>query len=458
MGAGDEMRVWLCRRAGRAAVAALLLTLGASGGGFAQGVTGDADPALRSSYDATFSRMLREPSNLDVIFDFARLAAQVGDMEGAVGAYERMLIYNPNLPTVRFELGRLYFLLGSYAFADSYFRGALQGDVPPEVRAEIERYLAEIAKRQSVHRFTGSFGGGFKYQSNANAAPAQVRVFGIDTVLNPGFRASQDGSAYIAGDVVHIYDFQSQSGITLESAATMYAAQQFTVTAFSLALLEITPGVRVPLLDDPGAPTLSVRPYLIGDFVALDYAPFYDGLGAGLNFRSAITPQLQLNLDLEYRHRNFTNTATNPVLSIKDGDLKLVRLFGSYLLGTNDIVTLTTQYSDNSARVGLESYQEYLISTSYAHVFDDPWALTGRPWIAAVQGGVALRPYDQPDPVIDPGATRFDHDWNVGATLNVGLTDTVSGLMQVQHQWVRSSLPNFRYDNTTALIGLRMNF
>ena len=426
--------------------------------GNAQGVAGDADPALKSAYDAAFTRMLRQPANLDVVFDFARLAAQLGDMEGAIGAYERMLIYNPNLPTVRFELGRLYYLLGSYVFADSYFRGALEGDVPPGVRAEIERYRSEIAKRQSVSRFTGSFGGGVKYQSNANAAPAAVRVFGIDTVLNPGFGRREDGAAYIAGDVVHVYDFQSQSGVTLETAASMYAAQQITVKKFSLAALEITPGVRVPLLDDPGLPSLSVRPYAIGDFVALDYAAFYDALGAGLNFRSAVTPALQVNLDLEYRHRGFTNTQANPTLSIKDGDLTLVRLLGSYLLGPSDAVTLTTQYSDNSATVGSESFREYLFNAGYAHIFNDPWQLTGGNWIAAVQGGVALRPYGAPDPVIDPGATRYDHDWNVGATLNVGLSDTLTAVTQVQHQWVRSSLPNFRYDNTTALLGLRVNF
>src|SRR4029077_12266975 len=107
---------------------------------------------------------------------------------------------------------------------------------------------------------------------------------GIDTVLDPGFQRRRDGSAYVSGDLVHVYDFQNQSGITLESAATMYAAQQITVKKFSLAVLEITPGVRVPLLDDPSVPTLSVRPYVIGDFVALDYAAFYDALGAGLNF------------------------------------------------------------------------------------------------------------------------------------------------------------------------------
>jgi tetratricopeptide (TPR) repeat protein len=447
-----------CRRAWRGVAVALLIAMAPVGNLVAQGAARDGDSALKSAYDAAFTRMLREPANLDVIFDFARLAAQLGDMEGAIGAYERMLIYNPNLPTVRFELGRLYYLLGSYAFADNYFRGALESDVPPEVRAEIERFRAEIAKRQSVNRVFGSFGGGVKYQSNANAAPAAVRVFGINTVLDPGFQRRQDGSVYISGDLVHVYDFQSQSGVTLETAATMYAAQQITVKKFSLAVLEITPGVRVPLLDDPGAPTLSVRPYAIGDFVALDYAAFYDAIGAGINFRSALTPELQLNLDLEYRHRGFTNTQTNPALSIKDGDLKLVRLLGSYLLSPKDVVAVTTQYSQNSAAVGSESYQEYLLNGSYAHIFNDPWALTGTNWIAAVQGGVALRPYNQPDPIVDPGATRYDHDWTVGTSLNVGLTDTVSGLAQVQHQWVRSSLPNFRYDNTTALLGLRVNF
>ena len=56
------------------------------------------------------------------------LARRAGDLEGAVGALERMLIYNPDLPIIHYELARLYARLGSLEAAKALLplRFALQ--------------------------------------------------------------------------------------------------------------------------------------------------------------------------------------------------------------------------------------------------------------------------------------------------------------------------------------------
>ena len=73
-------------------------------------------------------------------FRFAEQAVARGDYEAAIGALERMLYYNSNLPRVKLELGVLYFKLGSYDLAQGYFEDAIKGgDVPPEVKAQVAR-------------------------------------------------------------------------------------------------------------------------------------------------------------------------------------------------------------------------------------------------------------------------------------------------------------------------------
>ena len=62
---------------------------------------------LQEEYDRAFRAMLADPGNLDKTFAFARLAIAKKDYEGAIGALERMLLINPNLPRVRLELGVL---------------------------------------------------------------------------------------------------------------------------------------------------------------------------------------------------------------------------------------------------------------------------------------------------------------------------------------------------------------
>ena len=72
-----------------------------------------------------FKHLLAKPNDLDAAFRFSEIETKLGDYEAAIGALERMLFYNPNLPRVKLELGLLYFKLHSYEMAKSYFNAAI---------------------------------------------------------------------------------------------------------------------------------------------------------------------------------------------------------------------------------------------------------------------------------------------------------------------------------------------
>jgi tetratricopeptide (TPR) repeat protein len=73
-----------------------------------------ASPELQRQYNAAFQKMLNDPGNLDVVMAYAQVATKTGDYEGAVGAYESLLLVDSNLPRVKLELGILYYRLKSY--------------------------------------------------------------------------------------------------------------------------------------------------------------------------------------------------------------------------------------------------------------------------------------------------------------------------------------------------------
>jgi tetratricopeptide (TPR) repeat protein len=119
---------------------------------------------LQQQFEQAFQHMLLDPANLDKSFKYAELGIQIGDYEAAISALERMLLYNPDLPRVRLELGVLYFRLGSYVIARSYLTRAVKGDnVPDDVRARVAVFLDDIDDRLSKHRFSGSVYGGLRY-------------------------------------------------------------------------------------------------------------------------------------------------------------------------------------------------------------------------------------------------------------------------------------------------------
>src|SRR5579862_3123626 len=147
----------LCRRASPRSLAKILvlvcLSLPATSSVVAQEVAG-SDAELRAAADLLFKRMLVKPDDLDTAFRYSQIETKLGDYEAAIGALERMLFYNSNLPRVKLELGVLYFRLGSYDLAKGYFEDAIRGgDVPPEVKAQVAVYLTEINRRLSPYEY-----------------------------------------------------------------------------------------------------------------------------------------------------------------------------------------------------------------------------------------------------------------------------------------------------------------
>ena len=110
-------------------------------------------PPGSATWSASTTRLSRrccsKPANLDVLFRFASLASQTGDLEGAISALERMLLINPDLPRVRLELGVLYYRLGSYEVARTYLEGALKSPTLPRRRAQPGRAVPGPDREQA---------------------------------------------------------------------------------------------------------------------------------------------------------------------------------------------------------------------------------------------------------------------------------------------------------------------
>ena len=79
---------------------------------------------VRAAYDAAFQQSMDKPSDPEVLAKFAELAVQVGDIEGAISALDRLLLINADQPDVKLELGVLYYRLGSIEAARTYLEGA----------------------------------------------------------------------------------------------------------------------------------------------------------------------------------------------------------------------------------------------------------------------------------------------------------------------------------------------
>ena len=207
---------------------------------------------LQRQYDEAVQEMLRQPANLDVLFKFASLASQTGDLEGAVSALERMLLINPELPRVRLELGVLYYRLGSYEVARTYLASALKSpNLPPEVRSRADQFMAEVVSKEKPSKFSGEFFLGFRYQSNANLGPTtgNVLLFGQVASLNQQAVGSPDWGVVSSAQIRHTYDLGRQDKSQIETTFSSYVNRQFQTAVANVTLLDLTTGPRFQIFN-----------------------------------------------------------------------------------------------------------------------------------------------------------------------------------------------------------------
>ena len=138
-------------------------------------------------------------SDNQVQFLLGMLDMQEQDFEGAVGRFRRILVTEPNTARVRLEMGRALFLGGRLDDAERQFMYARAGQVPGDVRANIDRFLIAIRQQKT---FTYGFSFAIAPDSNVNAGPATdtVTLYGLPFELSPEAKANSGVGLTVAAN------------------------------------------------------------------------------------------------------------------------------------------------------------------------------------------------------------------------------------------------------------------
>ena len=414
-----------------------------------------------ADYDAAFSAMLASPTDLNITFDYAETALSVGDYEGAIGALERMLIYNPDLPRIHVELARLYARLGSAEVAERYYNSALSYNPPYDIRNIIEGEIAALRAADNPSQFTGSFFGGLRYQSNANAGPSssRIRLGGGNATLSDQFLKDEDGSVILAGSLTHRYDLGWDPTVVMVTRANSYLSRQFDLNQIDTLVLGVTTGPELALndIDYIGWG----RPYLQGQLVTLQNQVYYGAYGAGLEFGGIYDERTSDSWTLNFGvlYKEFESSNAFPTLDDRDG----INLHGDgevhYTFDKATRLSLYGQAQYQGADEDFEAYVDAGVTARLVHGFENPLeAFDTGPWYASASAGLNIRRYDDPDPVIDPNKHRKDVDYTLSLGLAVPIADGLTAVLEGRQQWRQSSIRNFEFNDTSVLTGLSYRF
>ena len=387
--------------------------------------------------------MLKRPADLDLMFKFASVAAELGKNEAAISTLERMLLFNRNLPRVKLELGVLYFKLGSYDVARNYFNDAVSGsNVPDSVKQRVKPYLAEIDKRTERNHFAGSLTFGLRYQTNANVGPSSnhVLALGFDAVLNSTFLNQADWNAFASGYLADSYDLNPEKTQFWDTTLQLYYARQFDLTNLNLGFAEATTGPRFLLIPDQGS-GLSLRPFALANVVTLGDAPDFETIGGGIELDKAFFgDRLQTSLGYTNRYEIYEDTDARPTNDQFTGDMNTISFTGSYSLTPTLQLGLAGYFSTQDANADFNANDAYSIAGTISKRYAAPFALTQFPWETDLSVRGTWTNYDAPNPAVDPTTSRDDTELLLTLSNTIGLTQDLSALLQVQYTHHASNL------------------
>jgi len=447
-------------RSGRAIVVALVACLAA--------VTAVAPAhaqvgtSLDQRYRQALETMLSDLADPEKSFEFAQLAVEIGDLRGAIAAFERMLLINPRLGNIELELGVLYLRTGNAVLARYHISEALRApNVPIPVRARAERYLAIAGSESTRNFFHGELSVGYRYDSDANSGPDSPFVTVYDPFLGQAVSAKLSGSAQkrsdyltqLLGHLSHSYAFSGGAGSSWDTTLAASGAFYKSLTNLNQWSLNLDTGPTVALGPDPDAP-FQIRPYATGAYSQLDGYSYLQGAGGGLILRKIYESRSATSLQLQYLHQEFKdlpgillNDRTGNYYSADFSQLWQVGRWqwGLYLSGARNGAVAEYQSFDNyggglSARV--------LIGGNGSKP----------PWSIAVNADRREYHYSSPDPLIDPGMKRTDGRSDAGLVIDVPLTRYFSINLAANYVKNDSNLPNFEYKDSGGNVSFVARF
>jgi hypothetical protein len=419
------------------------------------------NPGLEAQYDAAFQEMLRQPANLDVLFKFASLATQTGDLEGAVSALERMLLINPDLPRVRLELGVLYYRLGSYEVARTYLEVALQSSsLTPEARSRAEGFMKEVASRSNPSRLSGEAFLGLRYQSSANLGPStsSVRLFGQSANLNQSSVGTPDWGAVTSLQARHTYDLGRQDRSTIETQFTGYINRQFSVAAANVSLLDLATGPRFQAFQGTFE-DVTIKPFVTAGYIWVNDTPYYGSYGGGVEGGVLLSDRLRNTTIATWRQQNSPDSTYLPTNSQFTGALYAVNTnFQFQLTPSVSFFALGSAQRFQTVNTIWQNYQLVGVGAGVGYRFPDPLFKTPLYWNINLSYIAQWWSYDAPDPTIDPTVGRQQTDGIANLTISVPF-DARTTLILTGGRFLRNAtLPNYEFLNNSAMVGVSWRF
>ena len=318
-----------------------------------------------------FAELIEDPTNLDFLFKYANLSILLGDLEAAISVFEQMLIYEPDLPRIRLELGVLYYRLNAYPSAKLYLNSVKKYDAPEEVLKKVDSFLDSIveAERDFVHQHVLSMG--LTRSSNANSGIDDdiIEIAGFSLEVPDSSKPQNDLTRNIRYTYTLNQDLNHPRGDKVNYLIALTDQRLETFSQFDTSSI-VTSATRTFNLE--GNPTsIFSRPALdvtvTGFIVLLADKSLLNSQKYDLKFTGALSDSAYFAIGGFHDQRKFL------INDLKSGLMNGLFLSNSYISDSNILTEIEYEYSKYNAKASYETYQSNSFGLNVTSVLGKGW-------------------------------------------------------------------------------------
>lgn len=339
--------------------------------------------AVETASAQDFQAVLAAPDDPVLNFEFARRAAAAGDLNGAAGALERVLIADPNRHSARLLYAVVLFRLDDLQGARDQLDLLEPVTLTPLQRAEAVRYRGRIERSRSTTRFNGSLSAGLTYEDDAAGALTTQ----VDSIVTPPV-SEAGGAAVLTARLSVAHDLDGAAGYAVFGSIGGYDRTTFDDIDGDVRRGDIEAGLSyVGRLSAWNISAVARSLELLGD-------PYMHEVGVKAQARWRTSNATALSVSGEAVSQTFDEPAVDALALLIGGDRDGWRydfnVGVTHRLGARGSIGVSAGWQDKQA-----GYEPFAYSGPGVQARYDRSARRGQ--YLAISGGVQWLDYDAPD-------------------------------------------------------------
>lgn len=378
--------------------------------------------------------LLPELLDAERSFQIAKEAAKAGDYQKAIVALERVLLINPSLGNIKYELALLYRKVGALTRSKYYLQEALKDpSMPSNIRERATSELAALSGEAVVARgeFFSSLTLGLQHDSNA-LGESEIKQLNQGVALG-GISFARTDEEFLGSDV--------SANVILNGGYRSRVGHDGSSLWTSTLQLGLS---RYAEFEDENDSYARFRTGITVPFAARgqSFAPFFQ-ISKPLDEND--DPTFAVGTTLRNGGSNYLSEVT--FQTAESDDEYTTSVSGSLRFSQSTTFSNNFGFSISNANAPTQSGSSNAFGISYTASKRFGALALNTPAVVSLSVSSSIKHYAEPDLLLDPDEARVDEVTSVSLTGNAQVSKNLSVALGARYSDNRSNIENYKFDN-----------